>query len=142
MIEAWPLQLRGGVGVKAANLADKTGDIVNAQILTKDDEALILTSKKGQIMRIPLKSVPRLTRDTQGVIIMRLSGDDKVAAATIVQKNINEKDIEKEATANIKMQPIVKPTPNTKPIVKKTNAAKKLIKKSKLPKKVAPKKKK
>ncbi len=152
MIEAWPLQLRGGVGVKAANLADKTGDIVNAQILTKDDEALILTSKKGQIMRIPLKSVPRLTRDTQGVIIMRLSGDDKVAAATIVQKNINEEDIEKEATANIKMQPIVKPTPKTKPIVKKTNTVKKLkphkvnskkpIKKSKLPKKVAPKKKK
>ncbi len=142
MIEAWPLQLRGGVGVKAANLADKTGDIVNAQILTKDDEALILTSKKGQIMRIPLKSVPRLTRDTQGVIIMRLSGDDKVAAATIVQKNINEEDIEKEATANIKMQPIVKPTPGTKPIVKKTNAAKKPINKSKSLKNVAPKKKK
>ena len=152
MIEAWPLQLRGGVGVKAANLADKTGDIVNAQILTKDDEALILTSKKGQIMRIPLKSVPRLTRDTQGVIIMRLSGDDKVAAATIVQKNINEEDIEKEATANIKMQPIVKPTPKTKPIVKKTNAVKKLkpqkvnskkpINKSKSLKNVAPKKKK
>src|SRR4030042_3056166 len=34
-ITAWPNQLRGGVGVKAANLAEKTGNIVNAQILTK-----------------------------------------------------------------------------------------------------------
>src|SRR3990172_8374503 len=32
-IGAWPLQLRGGVGVKAASLAEKTGDIVAAQIL-------------------------------------------------------------------------------------------------------------
>src|SRR3989344_2990966 len=142
MIEAWPLQLRGGVGVKAANLADKTGDIVNAQILTKDDEALILTSKKGQIMRIPLKSVPRLTRDTQGVIIMRLSGDDKVAAATIVQKNINEEDIEKEATANIKMQPIVKQTNAVKKLKPQKVNSKKPINKSKSLKNVAPKKKK
>jgi DNA gyrase subunit A len=83
---SWPLQLRGGVGVKAANLADKTGDIVTAQILTKEDEALILTSQKGQVIRTTLRSIPRLTRDTQGVIIMRLSQVDKVAAATLIQK--------------------------------------------------------
>ena len=95
-VSAWPTQLRGGVGVKAANLADKTGDIVNAQILTKDDEGIILTSKKGQVMRTTLRSVPRLTRDTQGVIIMRLSGDDKIAAATVIQKKKGEEEIESE----------------------------------------------
>ena len=95
-IVAWPNQLRGGVGVKAASLAEKTGDIVNAQILTKEDEALILTSQKGQVMRTTLKSVPRLTRDTQGVIIMRLSGEDKVAAATVIQKKKDEEEIEEE----------------------------------------------
>ena len=91
-ISAWPLQLRGGVGVKAASLAEKTGDIVAAQILTRNDEALILTSKKGQVMRTTLRSVPRLTRDTQGVIIMRLSGDDRVAATTIVAKRKEDED--------------------------------------------------
>lgn len=95
-IAAWPNQLRGGVGVKAASLAEKTGDIVNAQILTKEDEALILTSQKGQVMRTTLKSVPRLTRDTQGVIIMRLSGEDKIAAATVIQKKKDEQEIEEE----------------------------------------------
>ncbi len=92
-IEAWPTQLRGGVGVKAANLSEKTGKIVNAQILTLEDEGLILTSQKGQIMRTTLRSVPRLTRDTQGVIIMRLRSEDDVAAATVVAKRKQEDTI-------------------------------------------------
>ena len=96
---AWPLQLRGGVGVKAANLTEKTGEIVCAQILTKADEALILTSQKGQVMRTVLRSIPRLTRDTQGVIIMRLSVGDKVAATTVIQK---KKEDEEEENASIK----------------------------------------
>lgn len=100
-IEAWPNQLRGGVGVKAANLAEKTGDIVNAQILTKVDEGIILTSQKGQVMRTTLKSLPRLTRDTQGVIIMRLSQEDKVAAATIVQKRVKNKDLEEKEAVSV-----------------------------------------
>lgn len=127
-IDAWPLQLRGGVGVKAASLAEKTGDIVNAQILTRTDEGLILTSLKGQIIRTTLKSVPRLTRDTQGVIIMRLSGDDRVAAATIVQKRIKEEEIEKEIQPQDQQREKQKPkvAKQTKPASKKQN--KKLLK--------------
>ena len=104
-IGAWPLQLRGGVGVKAASLAEKTGDIVAAQILTKEDEALILTSKKGQVMRTTLRSVPRLTRDTQGVIIMRLSGDDRVAASTVVAKRKDEQEDQQIKDEKIVTQP-------------------------------------
>jgi len=118
-VSAWPTQLRGGVGVKAANLAEKTGDIVNAQILTKDDEGIILTSQKGQVMRTTLRSVPRLTRDTQGVIIMRLSGEDKVAAATVIQKK-KEEEIEGEDK-----KPAARKTPT------KAKAAKKPIQKAK-----------
>lgn len=90
-ISAWPLQLRGGVGVKAANLTEKTGKIVTGQILTKVDEALILTSQKGQVLRTTLRSIPRLTRDTQGVIIMRMGPNAKIAAATILQKKKEDK---------------------------------------------------
>lgn len=89
-VGGWPHQLRGGVGVKAANLTLKTGDIVCAQILTRQDEGLILTSQKGQVMRTSIRSIPRLTRDTQGVIVMRLTAGDKVAAATLVAKKKEE----------------------------------------------------
>lgn len=92
VISAWPSQLRGGVGVKAANLTDKTGQLVCAQILTREDEALILTSRKGQVMRTSLRSIPNLTRDTQGVIVMRLSSEDKVAATTVIKKRRDEEE--------------------------------------------------
>ncbi len=103
-ISAWPKQLRGGVGVKAASLAEKTGDIVTAQILTKEDEALILTSQKGQVIRTTLRSIPRLTRDTQGVIIMRLGASDKVAAATVIRKHKEEEEV-KIVEAEVKKEP-------------------------------------
>lgn len=101
-VSAWPLQLRGGVGVKAAHLAEKTGQIVTAQILTKEDEALIITTQKGQVIRTTLRSVPRLTRDTQGVIIMRLGATDRVAAATIIQKKKEDEDQTEEEKADSK----------------------------------------
>jgi DNA gyrase subunit A len=105
-VSAWPLQLRGGVGVKAANLTEKTGTIVCAQILTKLDEALILTSQKGQVIRTTIRSIPRLTRDTQGVIVMRMSPTDKIAAATVIPKRQEEeeeklKEAEKAAAAEL-----------------------------------------
>jgi len=103
-VSAWPKQLRGGVGVKAASLAEKTGDIVTAQILTKEDEALILTSQKGQVIRTTLRSIPRLTRDTQGVIIMRLGASDKVAAATVIRKHKEEEEV-KIVEAEVKKEP-------------------------------------
>ncbi|OGD94092.1 DNA gyrase subunit A [Candidatus Curtissbacteria bacterium RIFCSPHIGHO2_01_FULL_41_44] len=132
-ISAWPKQLRGGVGVKAASLADKTGDIVTAQILTKEDEALILTSQKGQVIRTTLRSIPRLTRDTQGVIVMRLSAGDKVAAATIIKRR---KEEEKDAPApNTEKEDRPKSVQNRTKTVKAVAAKKPKIEKTPKPEK-------
>jgi len=130
-VSAWPLQLRGGVGVKAANLGEKTGSIVTAQILTKEDEALIITSQRGQVIRVTLKGIPKLTRDTQGVIIMRLTATDKVAAATII-KTKKEDEIpqeeKKQPQTNVGAK-VQKPKPKTtnKPKVVKPKSPKKKI---------------
>lgn len=115
LVSAWPMQLRGGVGVKAANLTEKTGDIVTAQILTNEDEGIILTSQKGQVMRTTLRSVPRLTRDTQGVIVMRLAAGDKVAATTVIQKKKEEEEEPKTEAEKPKAK-------TAKPAAKKVNA--------------------
>jgi len=130
-VSAWPLQLRGGVGVKAANLGEKTGSIVTAQILTKEDDALIITSQRGQVIRVTLKGIPKLTRDTQGVIIMRLTATDKVAAATII-KTKKEDEIPQEEqkpariNAGAKVQK-TKPETTKKPKVAKSKSPKKKI---------------
>lgn len=123
-VDAWPMQLRGGVGVKAASLAEKTGDIQTAQVLSRDAEALILTSQKGQVIRTNIRSIPLLTRDTQGVIIMRLSDGDKVAAATIIKKK--KEDEENPATFSATSKKAVK-----KPAPKKIQKVKKTLPKSK-----------
>lgn len=83
-ISAWTKQLRGGLGVKAAQVTAKTGSIVTAQVLSPESETLVLTSNKGQIIKLSIKQVPTLQRQTQGVILMRMRGNEKVTAATVV----------------------------------------------------------
>lgn len=89
-ISNWTRQGRGGQGVKAAQINAKTGNIVTAQKVDQDSETLVLTSNKGQLIKMDLKQVPTLQRQTQGVILMRVREGEKVAAATIVGKESEE----------------------------------------------------
>ncbi len=78
-------QRRSGQGVRIANINDKTGKIVYAGVLDKNATEVIITSEKGQVVKIPLTSTPLLSRNAQGVILMRFSNkSDKVASATVV----------------------------------------------------------
>lgn len=82
-LSGFPKQHRGGQGVKVAQVTPKTGKVITGQIIPADCTALILTSIKGQIVKLPITSVPRLSRATQGVILMRFSDKgDLIAAAT------------------------------------------------------------
>jgi DNA gyrase subunit A len=85
-LKAYKIQKRGGSGIKTANVTSKTGNVVGANIVNMDEieEDLILSSGKGQIIRIPLKSVPTLGRATQGVRVMKPQSGDKVAATTVL----------------------------------------------------------
>lgn len=81
----WPSQARGGQGVKAANVTEKTGGIMSSQLVRPIHDSLVLTSLKGVVIKMDIKSVPTLGRQTQGVILMRLSSqNDGVAAATVL----------------------------------------------------------
>ncbi|NMB47422.1 DNA gyrase subunit A, partial [Patescibacteria group bacterium] len=82
-VEDYKKQRRGGVGIKIANVTKKTGEIVKPQIITNQED-LIVISQKGQTIRIKISSIPRLGRDTQGVKIMRLKAGDKVVSATTI----------------------------------------------------------
>jgi DNA gyrase subunit A len=81
------VQGRGGSGIKTAKITPKTGTAVAAFIVNAklEKEDLIIVSDKGQVIRLPLKSVSVLGRATQGVRLMRFSEkDDKVASVTFV----------------------------------------------------------
>lgn len=86
-IKDFPKQKRGGQGVKVAEVKDKTGKVVVSQIVPADCESVILTSTKGQVVKLPIASVPRLGRATSGVILMRFTDkSDTIAAATCLVK--------------------------------------------------------
>jgi DNA gyrase subunit A len=85
-LKYYKVQNRGGSGIKTANVTSKTGTLVGANVINLDDleNDLILSSEKGQIIRIPLASVSSLGRATQGVRVMRPQSGDKVSAITIL----------------------------------------------------------
>jgi DNA gyrase subunit A len=87
-VKQFPLQGRGGQGVKVARVTPKTGQVVIAQVIPAGCEEVIITSRKGQIVKLLTEQVPKLSRDTQGVILMRFSDPaDRVASATCIEKS-------------------------------------------------------
>jgi len=85
-LKFYKIQKRGGSGIKTANVTSKTGKLVGANIVNVDDIEgdMLVTSEKGQIIRIPLKSISVLGRATQGVRLMKPQPGDKVSASTVL----------------------------------------------------------
>jgi DNA gyrase subunit A len=80
-------QSRGGQGVKVAKVTPKTGKVAFAQIIPPSYKNIIITSKRGQVVKLELSSVPRHSRNTQGVKLMRFSSSaDRVTSATCVEE--------------------------------------------------------
>ena len=71
-------QKRGGSGTKAMHINKKTGPLAGAIVL-REEENLIVISTHGKLIRVTLKNIPTLNRNTQGVKIMKLKKDDSVA---------------------------------------------------------------
>ncbi len=85
-VKQFPLQSRGGQGVKVAKVTEKTGQVAVAQIIPPNGEEVIMTSLRGQVVKLALSQIPKLSRDTQGVILMRFSNaSDKIASATCIE---------------------------------------------------------
>ncbi|MFC1598500.1 DNA gyrase C-terminal beta-propeller domain-containing protein [Patescibacteria group bacterium] len=86
-ITEYRIQGRGGTGIKTSNVTDKTGKIVGARLINNKelDRDMIIISEKGQVIRMPLKSVSKLGRSTQGVRLMSFKNkNDKVVNIALV----------------------------------------------------------
>jgi DNA gyrase subunit A len=78
LVSDFKVQNRGGTGIKAVKVTEKTGDLVGAKIVFEEHSEVIAMSEKSQVIRIALDTVPSLGRDTQGVRIMRMKDGDVV----------------------------------------------------------------
>ncbi len=86
-IDQYPKQKRAGQGVKVAEITSKTGEVVAAMMVTEQHDEVVITTQSGQMIKLPIedRSIPILTRPTQGVILMRYKSGDKVVAVALTQ---------------------------------------------------------
>ncbi len=77
-IPEYRLISRGGKGVINIQTTDRNGDVVAIKTVKENDEIMVV-SKNGIVIRIPVTEIPNISRNTQGVRIMRLKEGDKVS---------------------------------------------------------------
>ena len=75
-------QRRGGLGMSATKVTNKTGELVAARVVEDDSTEVIMMSVQGLVTRTEVKSIRRTGRATQGVIVMRLNKGDTVVGMT------------------------------------------------------------
>jgi DNA gyrase subunit A len=76
-------QTRGGKGVITYSLSSKTGDIIGTEIVSSDDEVMIIT-QGGIIIRTGVEDISTMGRATKGVKVMKMSSGDRVVSTTKV----------------------------------------------------------
>jgi len=89
-LDEYRVQHRGGRGIITRKRTDKTGDVVALKEVLPDDELMMIT-KKGIIIRVPVEGIRISGRNTQGVKVMNLTpGDLVVDVARVVKEDEDE----------------------------------------------------
>ena len=93
-IEEYRSQLRGGMGIINIKITDKNGPVVGIAQVTSEDE-LMITTNIGKIIRIAMKGVSVIGRNTQGVKLIDIEKDERVTGiAPIAEKEEEEEECE------------------------------------------------
>jgi DNA gyrase subunit A len=122
-VSSYPLQSRGGKGVRAFRITDKTGNVAAAQVVNNCEEVLV-SSAQAMVIRTSLKDVPTHGRNTQGVMIMRQLGPKNWVVSVACLDD--DMEIAKPAPKTSKPRPkmkLAKPAPKaSKPEPQKTRS--------------------
>jgi DNA gyrase subunit A len=79
-IADYPVKGRGGLGVKTIQLIEAKGKLVGVRAV-RDGYQVMLISNEGTVIKIPVDDIRRMGRSTQGVIVMRLRGEEEAVSS-------------------------------------------------------------
>jgi len=82
---------RGGLGVISIQTTERNGDVIGA-VAVDDDDEIMLISDQGTLIRTPVKDVSVLGRNTQGVTLVKLGGEEHLVS---LERVVEYKDPEK-----------------------------------------------
>jgi DNA gyrase subunit A len=86
-ISKYKVQRRGGSGVITYKVSAKAGKIVSAREIDKKEvDDILIATQSGKIIRLAVKQIPTLSRDTLGVRLIKLDGSDIVTSAALIEK--------------------------------------------------------
>jgi DNA gyrase subunit A len=89
-MEEYRLQSRGGKGIITMKTTEKTGQVIGVQQVTEEDEIMLVTNK-GKIIRLRVKDIRLIGRNTQGVRLIDLEdGERAVSLARLAEKEEEE----------------------------------------------------
>jgi DNA gyrase subunit A len=95
-MDEYRLQSRGGKGVITMKTTDKTGRVIGVQLVTEDDQ-LMMISNTGKIIRLRIKDIRVIGRNTQGVRLIELEeGERVVSVARLAEKEEEEGEEERD----------------------------------------------
>jgi DNA gyrase subunit A len=103
LVDDYREQSRGGKGVITMKITPKTGNLISLKEVSDNDDLMIITTQ-GKIIRMHVSDIRTLGRNTQGVRIIRLGGDDMVGGVTRVVKDDDDEestDVEGGTTSTV-----------------------------------------
>jgi DNA gyrase subunit A len=75
-LDEYPRKGRGGLGVKTVQLTEAKGQLAGTRVVRERDQVMLI-STYGTVIKMPVEDIRRAGRATQGVIVMRLRGEDE-----------------------------------------------------------------
>ena len=88
-MEEYRLQSRGGKGVITMKTTDKTGRVIGVQQVTDDDQLMMITNR-GKIIRLRVKDIRTIGRNTQGVRLIEMNDDERVVSVARLAEQEDE----------------------------------------------------
>jgi DNA gyrase subunit A len=86
-LEEYRVQTRGGSGIINNKVTDKTGMVVGIKVVRPGQELMLITGE-GIVIRFDVAEISIISRNTQGVRVMRIDENDKVVAVAAVEKKV------------------------------------------------------
>jgi len=93
LVEDYRITNRGGKGVKTLNVTDKTGDVIAIKDITDEDD-LMITTKRGIMIRMAAADLRVMGRATQGVRLINLKSGESIASVAKVPSSEPEELVE------------------------------------------------
>jgi DNA gyrase subunit A len=103
--DEYPTYGRGGQGVVSIKTSDRNGDVVGAVQVTEDNE-IMLISDGGVLVRTPVGDISVMSRNTQGVRLIRLAEDEKLVELERIanlggeDEELEEGDVDQEENSD------------------------------------------